>query len=56
MIPNHLTYAITLNALEGLFGFLYTEGHFVSAITEVIDPGLTGTMVRVGLISIRPLE
>lgn len=56
LIPNHLTYQITLNALRGLFLFLYTDNHAASAVTEVFDPGLTGTMSRIGLISISPYE
>lgn len=55
-IPNHLTYQITLNALRGLFLFLYTDDHTASAVSEVIDPGLTGSMIRIGLISISPYE
>lgn len=55
-IPHHLTYRIVLNALQGLFQFLYTEDHAVSAVSEVLDPGLTGSMVRVGVVSIRPVE
>lgn len=55
-IPNHLTYQISLNALRGLFLFLYTDDHPASAVGEVIDPGLTGSMIRIGLISISPYE
>ena len=55
-IPYHLTYGITSNALRGLFGFLYTDGHAGSAVTEVIDPGLTGTMEVIGLISLGRFE
>ena len=54
-IRNHLTYRLTLNALRGLFGFLYEDGHAASAVTEVLDPGLTGSMIGVGTISISPL-
>lgn len=56
VIPNHLTYQIALNALQGLFTFLYTENHAVSAVSEILDPGLTASMIRVGVISISPLE
>ena len=56
VIPNHLTYQITVNALEGLYDFLYRDNHAASAVTEVLDPGLTGSMIRVGLISINPME
>lgn len=54
VISYRLTYQITLNALHGLFQYLYTENHPVTAVTEVVDPGLTGTMMRVGVISIEP--
>ncbi|CAF9907596.1 MAG: hypothetical protein ALECFALPRED_003545 [Alectoria fallacina] len=54
-VPNRLTYQITLNALQGLFTFLYTDNHAASAVTEVLDPGLTGDMVRIGVVSISPL-
>ena len=54
--PYHLTYQITLNALEGLFQFLYADGHYASAVTEIADPGLTGTFQGVGLMSISPLQ
>lgn len=54
--PYHLTYQITLNALEGLFKFLYADGHYASAVTEIADPGLTGTFQGIGLISISPTE
>lgn len=54
-IPNRLTYQITLNALQGLFQFLYTEYHAVSAVSEILDPGLTGSMIRVGVIRIEPI-
>ena len=54
--PHHLTYQITLNALEGLFQFLYTDGHYASAVTEIADPGLTGTFQGIGLISISPTQ
>ena len=53
---HHLTYQITLNALEGLFQFLYTDGHYASAVTEVADPGLTGTFQGIGLLSISPIQ
>lgn len=56
VITNHLTYRITLNALGGLYGFLYEGGRAASAVTEVLDPGLTGSMVGIGIISISPLE
>ena len=55
-VPNRLTYQITLNALQGLFTFLYTNHHAASVVSEVLDPGLTGSMVRIGVISINPLE
>ena len=51
-IPNALTYQTTLNALRGMFGFMVTEDHAVSALVEVVDPGLTGSMIRIGLMSI----
>ena len=53
-IPYRLTYQISLNALQGLFTFLYTNNHAASAVSEIIDPGLTGSMRRIGLISISP--
>ena len=56
MIRNHLTYVVTMNALRGLFQFLYEEGHAGSAVTEVADPGLAGSMMGIGVISISPLE
>lgn len=55
-IPNRLTYQITLNALQGLFTFLYTDGHAASAVSEIIDPGLTGSLRRIGLLNITPME
>lgn len=55
-IPYRLTYQISLNALEGLFTFLYTDNHAASAVSEIIDPGLTGSMRRIGLISISPRQ
>lgn len=55
-IPNRLTYQIALNALQGLLTFLYTENHAVSAVSEILDPGLTGSMRRIGVVSINPLE
>ena len=55
-IPYHLTYQIALNALQGLFTFLYTNNHAASAVSEIIDPGLTGSMRRIGLISISPRQ
>ena len=55
-VPNRLTYQITLNALQGLFKFLYTDNHAASVVSEILDPGLTGSMVRIGVISINPLE
>ena len=56
VIPNRLTYQVTLNALRGLMEFLFLERHSASAVTEVIDPGVTGSMVRIGLVSIYPRE
>ena len=55
-IPEHLTYQVTLNALRGLFGFLYSDGHAGHAVTEVIDPGLTGSMMTIGTITISTIE
>lgn len=55
-IPYRLTYEITLNALQGLNKFLYTDNHAASAVTEVLDPGLTGSMRRIGVISISPVQ
>ena len=54
--PHQLTYRITLNALEGLFQFLYADGHYASAVTEIADPGLTGTFQGIGLMSISPRQ
>ena len=54
-IPNHLTYQIALNALEGLLTFLYTDNHAFSAVSEIVDPSLTGSMRRIGVVSIKPL-
>ena len=54
--PHHLTYQITLNALQGLFQFLYMDGHYASAVTEIADPGLTGTFEGLGLMSISPIQ
>ena len=54
-IPHHMTYQTVLNALTGLFGFLITDAHAGIAVAEVIDPGLTASMIRIGLISINPL-
>lgn len=56
LIRYHLTYQITLNALQGLLKFLYTDNHAASAVSEVLDPGLTGNMKRIGLISISPMQ
>lgn len=53
---HHLTYQITLNALEGLFQFLYTDGRYASAVTEIADPGLTGTFQGIGVMSISPIQ
>ena len=55
IIPNHLTYQIALNALQGLFGFLYTDNHPGSAVSEISDPGLTGNFKRIGLVGISPM-
>ena len=33
-----------------------TDDHAASAVSEVVDPGLTGSMVRVGLIIFSPYE
>ena len=54
-IAHRMTYQVVLNALRGLFGFLYTDDHAGSAVAEVIDPGLTGSMIRVGAISVTPI-
>ena len=51
-IPTHLTYRIALNALSGLFEYLYTDGHAGAAITEVFDP--TRSDKRLGMITISP--
>lgn len=56
VIPQHLTYGVAVNALQGLFRFLYEEGNTYSAVIEVLDPGLTGSFVRVGVVSVRVLE
>lgn len=56
VIVNRLTYEVTVNVLRGLLGFLYSENHAASAVTEVIDPSLTGTMVTVGFATIRPYQ
>ena len=55
IIPNRLTYLITLNALSGLFFFLYTNNHAAAAVSEISDPSLTGSMIRIGLVGISPL-
>lgn len=55
-IPEHLTYRLALNALRGLYWFLYTEGHAGHAVTEVYDPGLTGRMITIGTITISTIE
>lgn len=52
LIPHRLTYQVTLSALQGMFEFLCTDSHAVSAVSEDLDPGLTGSMTRVGVISI----
>ena len=51
-IPTHLTYRIALNALSGLFEYLYTGGHAGAAFTEVFDP--TRSNQRLGMITISP--
>ena len=51
-VPTHLTYALTMNALSGLFEYLYTEGHADAAFTEVFDP--TRSDKRIGMITISP--
>lgn len=56
LIRNHLTYRVALNALRGLHGFLYEGGHAASAVTEVLDPGLTGSMEGIGVISVSHLD
>ena len=53
-IPIHLTYQISVNALQGTFDYLYTDHHPGSAVSQILDPGLTGTMDRIGLLSISP--
>ena len=50
VIPNPLTYQTTLNALSGFFEFMITENHAVSALVEVADPGLSGSMTTIGLL------
>ncbi len=55
-VPNRLTYQVTLNALKGLYGFLYEGERGGSAVSEVADPGITGSMVSIGLVSISPME
>ena len=49
-----MTYQTVLNALMGLSGFLIRDNHAGVAVAEVIDPGLTASMIRIGLISINP--
>ena len=51
-IPTHLTYGLTLDALRGLFGYLYTDGHAGAAMTEVFDP--RRSHYRIGVIAIHP--
>lgn len=51
-VPEPLTYQVALNALRGLFWFLYLDDHAGHAVTEVIDPGLTGGMMTIGTITI----
>lgn len=55
IIPNRLTYLIALNALHGLFFFLYTDNHAAATVSEISDPSLTGSMVRIGLVGISHL-
>ena len=49
-----MTYQVALNALKGLYMFLYEQRHFGSAVTEVADPGITGDFERIGLVGISP--
>lgn len=55
-IRHRMTYGVAVNALRGLLGFLYEEGNAVCAISEVADPGLTGSFVRVGVVSVGLVE
>ena len=51
-IPTHMTYGLALNALSGLFQYLYTDGHAGAALAQVFDP--TRSDRQIGLIAIRP--